>query len=196
MKKAIIIYGSPGKEEYLNPANPSPSNHHWLPWIQRRLILKGILAQTPEMPEPYDPDYQAWKRVIEGFAPDADTLLVGHSSGGGFLLRYLSEMEKSKKVGRVVLVAPWIDPDGEFDRGFFDFEIDAGLAKKTDGLVVMYSTDDSPSVLESIAVLKKKLAGAVFQEFSGKGHFTIGRMKTEEFPELLENVLSPKALVK
>ncbi len=57
MKTAIIVHGMPPKEEYFNSAYPSQSNKHWIPWIQKQLILNGILAQTPEMPEPYDPDY-------------------------------------------------------------------------------------------------------------------------------------------
>lgn len=50
MKTAIIIHGMPSKEEYFSSENPSSSNKHWFPWIQKQLILKGVLAQTPEMP--------------------------------------------------------------------------------------------------------------------------------------------------
>lgn len=86
MKTAIIIHGMPPKEEYFNAEYPSSSNKHWIPWIQKQLILNGILAQTPEMPEPYDPDYTKWYSVFEQFTIDGDTQLIGHSCGGGFLL--------------------------------------------------------------------------------------------------------------
>jgi hypothetical protein len=30
---AIIVHGCPDREEYYDPAAPSASNHHWLPWL-------------------------------------------------------------------------------------------------------------------------------------------------------------------
>jgi len=46
MKTAIIIHGMPSKEEYFSPKTKSQSNGHWLPWIQKQLILNGILARV------------------------------------------------------------------------------------------------------------------------------------------------------
>ena len=90
MKTAIIIHGMPYKdEEYYNPKRPASSNCHWLPWIQKQLLLKDILAQTPEMPVPYEPEYIAWKEIFERFPLNEETILVGHSCGAGFIVRYL-----------------------------------------------------------------------------------------------------------
>jgi hypothetical protein len=182
MKQAILIHGWPG-QEYFNPAFPALSNAHWFPWVQRRLLLKGILAQTPEMPEADRPNYEKWKAMLERFDPDSETLLIGHSCGGGFLIRWLSE--NAATVGKVVLVAPWLDPEHDVDKSFFDFDIDSNVVSKTQGITIMYSTDDSSDVLESVSTLRSKLKNAEFREFTGKGHFCeedIGK----EFPELLE----------
>lgn len=187
MKTAIIIHGYNDKSEYLDTSRPAASNDHWIPWIQRQLLLKGILAQTPEMPGFYEPHYDEWKEMFERFDLNGKTTLVGHSCGGGFLVRWLSESDT--KVGRVVLVAPWLDPEHKIDENFFKFEIDENLAKKTGGLVVMYSTDDDPEVLKSIGILKSRLKGVEFQEFQGKGHFVLGSLKSVEFPELLANLV-------
>lgn len=89
----------PSREEYLKPTRPAASNNHWLPWIQKQLSINGIVAQTPEMPEPFRPDYDKWKETFEQFTLNDDTILVGHSCGGGFLLRWLSENDV--KVGRL-----------------------------------------------------------------------------------------------
>jgi len=91
MKSAIIVHGMPSKEEYFKVDRPSQSNSHWLPWLQHQLIINGFLAQTPEMPEPYKPNYEKWRSLFERFEIREDTFLVGHSCGGGFLVRYLSE---------------------------------------------------------------------------------------------------------
>jgi len=187
MKTAVLIHGYNDKSEYLDGGRPSPSNDHWFPWIQRQLQRKGILAQAPDMPGFYEPNYDAWKEMLERFDLNKDTVLVGHSCGGGFLVRYLSENDV--KVGKVVLVAPWLDPDKEIDENFFDFEIDKNLVAKTNGLIVMYSRDDTGAVLETINTLKSKTKNIEFQEFDGKGHFVLGSLGSEEFPELLDNLV-------
>ncbi|MFA6446268.1 MAG: alpha/beta hydrolase [Candidatus Paceibacterota bacterium] len=184
MKTAIIVHGWPSKEEYFKTKGPSPSNRHWLPWVQHQLIIKGVLAQTPEMPDAYLPVYEKWKSVFERFDVDEDTILIGHSCGGGFLVRWLSE--NKVRVGKVVLVAPWLDPVKELDTGIFDFIIDSDIAGRTAGLTIMYSTDDEKTILETINLLKEKTKGITFKEFNNKGHFCYSDMKTDQFPELME----------
>ncbi len=187
MKTAVIVHGYNDKSEYLDANRPAASNDHWLPWIQRQLLLRGVLAQTPEMPGFYEPRYKAWREMLERFVLNEQTMLVGHSCGGGFIVRWLSE--SNIKVGKVVLVAPWLDPEHKIDEDFFKFEIDENLVSKTAGVVVMYSTDDDPEVLKSIEILRPRLKGVDFQEFKGMGHFVLKSMKTEQFPELLANLV-------
>ena len=188
MKTAIIIHGYNDKSEYLDENRPASSNDHWIPWIQRQLLLRGIEAQAPEMPGFYEPNYTKWKEMLERFTPDEDTILIGHSCGGGFLIRWLSENDV--KVGKVVLVAPWLDPEKNIDPDFFDFDFDVNLADKTQGLSIMYSTDDFSDILTTVDVLKSKLDNVNFREFDGKGHFVLSSMKTEKFPELLIEALN------
>jgi hypothetical protein len=63
------------------------------------------------------------------------------------------------------------------------------MDSKTAGLTIMYSTDDYPDILKSVQMLKSKLKDAQFQEFENKGHFVLGSLKTEKFPELLANLI-------
>ncbi len=188
MKSAIIIHGYNDKTEFLDASRPSASNDHWIPWLQRKLLLNGIETQTPEMPGFYEPNYEKWKDLLDRLHPDENTMLVGHSCGGGFLVRWLSE--NNKKVGKVVLVAPWLDPESEIDPNFFKFNIDSNLVSKTTGLIVMYSTDDASTVLKSIEILRAKINDAQFKEFEGKGHFVLSSLNTEKFPELLSILLN------
>lgn len=192
MKTAIILHGMPSKEEYFNPKNPAQSqaqyNRHWLPWLQRQLILNGILAQIPELPEPYKPDYEKWRSVFERFQIDENTILVGHSAGGGFLVRWLSE--NKVKVGRVALVAPWINPDDPHPSpGFFDFEIDGNLAERTDGICLFISSDDNKEELDTASLLRGRVHDLEVKEFTDRGHFTFADMGTEEFSELKDFLL-------
>ena len=184
MKTAIILHGKPEKEEYHDEHRPAESNCHWIPWIQKQLLLKDIVAQAPEMPVPYNPEYTAWRKVFESFLIDHETILIGHSCGGGFIVRYLSE--NNINVGKVVLIAPWIDPDKTLKTGMFDFKIDENLAKRTRELVIFDSKNDHKDVQESVEILKNTIKGARVVEFEDKGHFCYEDMQTSYFPELLK----------
>lgn len=189
MKTAIIIHGmSDSKEEYLKMLESENKEHwHWLLWLKDELVKKNILAQISVIPEAYNPEYKSWKETFESFPLDEETILVGHSCGGGFIVRYLSENDV--KVGKVVLVAPWIDPDKYLKTGMFDFEIDENIVAKTKGITILSSTDDMQEVQDSIKILKEKIKDVKVVEFQNYGHFCCGDMKTHEFPELLEEVI-------
>jgi predicted alpha/beta hydrolase family esterase len=187
MKKAILIHGYNDESEYRDVSQPSPSNNHWFPWLQRQLLLHGIETQTPEMPGFFKPNYEAWKSMLENFKPDEYTTLVGHSCGGGFLVRWLSET--NTRVGNVVLVAPWLDPEKNIDPEFFNFVIDRQIVAKTAGITVLYSTDDSSDILQTVETLKDSLSGVNFVEFQNKGHFVSSSLGSEQFPELLNVIL-------
>jgi predicted alpha/beta hydrolase family esterase len=92
MKRAIIIHGSADKEEYYSDEYPSLSNSHWIPWLQKQLIMNGYLAQTPEMPLPlpFKYNFRTWKNEIDRYELGNNSILIGFSLGGGFLVRYLS----------------------------------------------------------------------------------------------------------
>ena len=123
MKTAIIIHGNPSKEEYFDESKPKPEDAHWIPWLKNELQQQGYVVASPAMSEPYEPNYEKWKSVFEQFHIDENTTLIGHSCGGGFLVRWLSE-HPTEQVGKVVLVAPWMDPEHEEREqvtNFFDY---------------------------------------------------------------------------
>lgn len=192
MQQVILIHGLPDKDEVLGDIWPSPSNAHWFPWVQKQLTRADILCQTPEMPRAYNPVYKEHARVLDHMEISDETILVGHSCGGGFLLRYLSEhTELTPK--KVILVAPWLDPENYLqelnpDSDYFDFAIDSTLTQRTN-IYCMYSTDDEKNILDSIEKIKRELPNIEYLQFTDKGHFTEPDLGTKEFPELLELIL-------
>lgn len=184
MRSAIILHGRPDKEEYYDPSFPSASNSHWIPWLQKQLLIREIEAHTPEVPHAYKPNYLLWKKEFERFEVDEETSLVGHSCGAGFLVRWLSE-QKDLKVGHVVLVAPWLDPEREDTSDFFNFVIDPEIARRSATFTIFASDNDYKSIKKSVELLLKKIKHCNYREFQGYGHFTRRDMKKEEFPELL-----------
>jgi predicted alpha/beta hydrolase family esterase len=187
MKNAIILHGRPKQEAYYDSMRPSQSNSHWLPWLQQQLLLKDILAQTPEIFQPYKPVYENWAREIERYNPTQETILIGHSCGGGMIVQWLSRNAQAR-VGKVVLVAPWIDLEKE-DWPAFDFTLDENLANRTAGLTIFHSVDDVEEIQTSVKELRQKVKGSIYVEFTGRGHFTHHYMPDDTFPELLKECL-------
>lgn len=192
MKQVILIHGLPDKEEVLGNVYPSPSNAHWFPWIQKQLTRQDILCQSLEMPKSYNPTYSEHKRVLDQMEISNETILVGHSCGGGFLLRYFSE-HKELKPKKVILVAPWLDLENYLKElnpksDYFDFEIDKMLTDRID-LHCMYSTDDEEGIIKSVDKIRENLPSIEMHIFADKKHFTEEHLKSKEFPELLELIL-------
>lgn len=188
MKNAILLHGRPSKAEYYDKGVPSASNAHWFAWLQKQLLTHEIKADTPEIPHAYKPQWDIWLREVGRFDIGPETILVGHSTGGGFWIRYLSE-HPDIVVGKVVLVAPWLNVNHEDDIDFFDFEMDIEIAKRTESLTVFCSDNDSEDILSTVAYLRKTLPGVRFVDFHDYGHFCYKDLKTDAFPELLNQLL-------
>lgn len=189
MKNAIILHGGPDKKEYYDPEAPSMSNAHWIPWLQGQLLKHDIPTATPEVPYSFNRNWKVWNREVERFDITPETILVGHSTGAGFFIKYLSIHPKIK-VGKVILVAPWLDPYQEHTKNFFDdFIIDPHLVSRTAGVTIFNSDDDQESVQKTVEIVREKVKGINYREFHHHGHFCYSDLKTEEFPELLLAIL-------
>lgn len=191
MSNAILVPGRPDKGEHYNQDGPSNSEDHWFSWLKCQLILRDVHAVSIEPPFPFRPRYEEWKKEFERFDLEPDTILVGHSCGGGFLVRYLSENPEIK-VGKVALVAPWTNPfdNKESDTAdLFDFTIDPVFPDRTNGVAVFISSDDEPSVIKTVEILKEKVEGLSVKQYEDKGHFCLQDLGTEKFPELLDSIL-------
>lgn len=190
MKNAIILHGGPSKEEYYDLEAPSMSNAHWIPWLQGQLLKHDIPTATPEVPHSYDRNWETWTREVERFDIGPETILIGHSTGAGFFIKYLS-IHKELQVNKVILVAPWLDPDQEYTKDFFDdFEIDHDLVNRTAGITIFNSDNDQESVQKTVLIVREKIKNIDYKEFHNYGHFCFEDLKTTKFPELLEVVLA------
>lgn len=189
MKNAILLHGLVNKTEYYDDRFPSASNSHWFPWLQKQLLIHDIKADTPEVPRPFDMDWESWVREVERFDITEDTILLGHSMGGGFWVRYLSE-HTDLKVGKVVLVAPWLDLEDSESSNFFDFKIPTGLTNRVKSLTIFNSDNDGKEVHDSVDYIKSNITKAEIRQFHNYGHFCFNDLGTYTFPELLEAIIS------
>jgi len=190
MKNAIILHGMPDKDEYYDTQYPCMSNFHFLPWLQRQLQLNDWEAHTPEVKDAHDPTYDKWLKELNRYELNSNTVLVGHSCGAGFIVRYLSENPHTR-VHKVFLVAPWLNTPGagEYDTDMFEFDINPIASDCAKEIHLLLSTDDFDSIQSSSHLVMEGISGIHYHEFSDKGHFAKGDIGNE-LPELLELILS------
>ncbi len=193
MKSAIILHGKPKEASYYDPNMPSPSKRHWLPWVQQQLIIDGVHAVTPDVPRPFEPVYEQWKKEVERYRDLVrNGALIGHSAAASFFLRWLSEGPELE-ANRLVMVAPYLDLTGKYGE-FSRFEIDPKIAERIGRITIIHSSDDTPDIHKSVEVISTALPAAELVELNGFGHFMIGNaMASPEFPELFDAMYSKAA---
>ncbi len=187
MKNTVILHGKPTKERYFDPAQPKPHETNWFPWIGKKLAQIGIEVSIPPLPQPYFPEYEAWRAVFENEKVNQETGLVGHSAGAEFILRWLSS-NRDVSVDRVVLVAPYHDYVGKYG-DFSKYELDSTLPERIGRLAVINSLDDDEPIQRRTHDIVTAFPSAHLIELDGYGHFRIGHNMTgPEFPALLNEL--------
>jgi hypothetical protein len=161
---------------------------HWIPWTKKQLMNEGITTENPLMPTPWEPDYEKFKNEFERHSVDEQTVLVGHSCGSSFLVRWLGESKR--KIAKLILVAPWKipDKDDEFRRNFYTYEIDKTIKDRVGEIIMFTSENEEDDGKKSLAIFNEAFGGGIV-ELKNHGHYVLRDMGTEEFPELVEAVL-------
>lgn len=141
----------------------------------------------PDMPNKINAKYSEWKIWFEKFVPylNSEVVLIGHSLGGTFLTKYLSENKFPKKILAIFLVAPAYD-DRHSDYSMADFILPENLNRleKQGGKIFIYGSTDDPIVsFVDFEKYKEILEDATVREFTDRGHF-----RQKEIPELIEDV--------
>ena len=188
MKNCIILHGCPLNIEKARDPERRMYDKHWMPWLKNQLEEKGIEVSVPLMPNPWSPNYESWKNEFDKLKIDKETILIGHSAGGAFLVRYLGETKK--RVKKLILVAPWKIPDenNEIEKKFYNYPISVSVGSQVNEIIIFTSDDEEEEGKESAKIFQEALNGKLI-ELKKHGHYTKKDMGTEEFPELLGEVL-------
>ena len=194
MKNAILLHGLPSKEEYYNPNAASASNAHWFPWLQKQLLANDIETHTPEVFKVYCASYEDWVKEVERYDINEESILVGHSMGAGFWVRYLSEHPK-QRIKSLILVAPWLNVEEQNktdfeDDDFFKFEANSQLLLQANKVMIYSSDNDMEGVKKSVQYLEQLYPNIKLKNFHNYGHFTSRSMQSNQFPELLDECLN------
>lgn len=144
----------------------------------------------PMMPNKANAKYLEWKIWFEKLVPflKDGVVLVGHSLGGTFLAKFLSENDFPKKIRATFLIAPPFD-GVDLNESLADFILPDSLARfgEQGGMISLYHSKDDPVVpFVDHGKYKKSLPRVHAVVFEDRQHFN-----QETFPEL---VLAIRAL--
>lgn len=187
-KRVYIIHGCPSaSEKAMNPKTRT-YDKHWIPWLKKELEAKGVKVETPLMPSPWKPNYEKFKNEFDKYETDEDTILIGHSCGSAFLVRWLGDTKR--EVSKLILVAPWKiqDKKDKFRKEFYEYQIDETIKNRVGKIIMFTSDNEEDGGKKSLSIFHQALGGKII-ELKGRGHYTQSDMGTIEFPELLKVVL-------
>jgi predicted alpha/beta hydrolase family esterase len=188
MKKIIIIHGCPSNMGKALSAVLRTFDKHWIPWLKKELKTLGVEVNTPLMPSPWNPVYNKFKMKFDKYEVTEETTLIGHSCGCAFLVRWLGDSKQ--KIDKLILVAPWkiADADKPSRKDFYEYPIDESIKSRVNKVVIFTSDNEHENGKKSVQIFKNALAGHLI-ELKNKGHYTMGDMGTDEFPELLDVIV-------
>ena len=102
-------------------------NENWFAWLRGKLEQKGLTVFVPQFPTPLGQSLLAWLKVLEPNQQyiDENTVIVGHSLGGIFLLRLLERLGHPIKaaffVGTPIGIKPMKNYESDYSFSGFDF---------------------------------------------------------------------------
>lgn len=187
MRRAIILHGTAG----------SP-NSNWFRWLESELNRFRVDTWVPELPNADQPSLQEWLDFVHKECPfeiDAQTLIVGHSSGA--ILALMLAQENSKPIGAVACVSVFSNETGrsnatsfEANRRLFDVSFDWSKfpACVSERIICIHSDNDPYIPVQQARYVASRI-NAGFLLWRGQGHFNLEYSdKYKEFPQLLEEL--------
>lgn len=194
MQQVLVIHGGnafDSYEEYLTDLRAKEVTLERLTAKDWKAMLGERLGSafevfTPRMPNGQNAKYLEWNIYFEKLFPlmDDGVILVGHSLGGIFLAKYLSEETVSKKIRATLFVAaPFntaeIHPYADFNLS----EPLTGVIKQGGDLFFYQSKDDQVVPYSNVKDYQRVFPSAHFTLVDGRGHFN-----DAIFPELEETL--------
>lgn len=195
LPQVVVVYGGDSfatYDDYLNFRRTfpvTPDSFRYAPdW---KFNLPADLGSEfdvfiPRMPNRDNAVYLEWQIWFERLLPflQSDVVLIGHSLGGSFLAKYLSENSFPVRIKALFLVAA--AHKNTTDCGEF---VDLGNLQKVNEqcprIFLYHSQDDHVVPFSELAVYASELPKAETKIFTDRGHF-----KQPHFPELVAEIKS------
>jgi uncharacterized protein len=181
MKKpnVMVIHGAYGYPE-----------ENWFDWLRKELHGVNIECHVPQLPTPENQHLSHWTDVFNDSCQHlihSNTIMIGHSLGAAFVLRWLEQQDCQLKT--VVLVGAFLGEVGieKFDsinQSFFETEFDWRRIQKNSRQFICYYGDNDPYVKRDHFNFIADHLSAVKIIVSKAGHFNAASGYIQ-FPQLL-----------
>lgn len=189
-KTVLVIHGTGGF-----------GRNDWYGWLADELRKLGHEVISPDMPNPSEPDLDKWLSELDKYKDrlNENSVVIGHSLGGPAAMHFVSKL--SKKVGKIILVAPtsgkinWeeyakLHPEDPVNqqKAFHQKEIDYNKVQKNVGKIVYFHSDNDFYIPDEVPRYYKKVLNPDFRMLKGRNHFSVANGGAFTFPEVLDEI--------
>ncbi len=175
--RVILIHGNGG----------SKPTDNWFPYLKHELEKLGLQVDAPQFPDSELARSSYWLPFLEkNLQADAQTIIVGHSSGAIAAMRYA---QTHQILGSALVGAYYTDLGiaAEKESGYFDAPWNWEAIKKNQSWIIQFAGANDPWIpLREAHMVRDQLA-TDYYESPNQGHFG-GDYYKETFPELLEAI--------
>ena len=184
MSNAFIFHGTEGYPE-----------ENWFPWLKQKLETLDCKTIVPYFPTPENQTLKNWFEVFEKYKNlyTPETILIGHSLGGTFLLRVLEKYNIKIKGAYLVSAPIGVMPIKNYngDKLFIGDPFDWKKIRNSAEKFTVFHSDNDPYVcLGNGEKLAKKLkTDLTFIPNAGHFNKAAGFL---EFKELYQRISSDK----
>ena len=180
MATVFIFHGTGGYPE-----------ENWFPWLKKELESVGHTVIVPQFPTPENQTQEAWFKVLDKYHDQlgSETILIGHSLGGAFLLRVLEKRKVPVKAAFIISTPVGIRPikNWEGDQPFIKEPFEWKKIKNNAQSFFVFHSDNDPYVgIENGEETAKRL-GVQLIIVPNAGHFNKAAGYTS-FDLLLEKI--------
>lgn len=198
MQQIIVIHGGTTFAryddylEYLRTKTPSIDRLAYQTFWKERLqesLGADYQVLLPSMPNKTNAKYSEWKLWFDNLATlfTDNCILVGHSLGGIFLAKYLSENTFPHKIKATILIAAPFKDESVEDLADFKLAGITDLFRQQAGKVTIFGGEDDPVISkDELQRYKEELPDADFRIMSAPDHFM--RVNFPELTQLLKEL--------
>ena len=166
---------------------------NWFPWLREKLEEKGCKVFVPQFPSPpvVPSKISEWFEVLKNYKQyiDENTILIGHSLGGVFVLRVLEKLKHPVRAIFLVGTPIGVKPITNYDRdsSFSSFDFDWEKIKNNSRSFTVFHSDNDPYVSLGNGEQLAKELGVTLTFIPNAGHFNV-KAGYLSFPDLLNKI--------